>query len=74
MAAPASSATLAPSTDAGARSAPSRSWRMGQQRAAWLLLLPAITLMLLILILPVLIAAALSFSSYSLGSPNFEWV
>ena len=59
-----------------ARSAPPRvrGWGWGQEKAAWLLVLPAIALMLLILIGPVLIAAALSFSSYSLGSPNFEWV
>ena len=48
--------------------------RRGHARQAWLLTLPAILLMILILVAPVMIAAALSLSSYSLGSPNFEWV
>ena len=35
---------------------------------------PAIILMLVILIVPVFVAATLSFSDYSLGNPSFEWV
>ena len=45
-----------------------------QVRTAWLLTLPAIALMIIILILPIVIAAILSFSSYSLGNPGFDWV
>ena len=45
-----------------------------QTRTAWLFCLPAIILMLVILILPVLVAAVLSFSSYSLGNAGFDWV
>lgn len=42
--------------------------------AGYWFVLPAITLMIAILIVPVLIAAMLSFSDYSLGSPGFDWV
>ncbi len=35
---------------------------------------PAITLMVLILILPIVIAATLSFTDYSLGGESFNWV
>ncbi|MGI9484560.1 MAG: carbohydrate ABC transporter permease [Geminicoccaceae bacterium] len=35
---------------------------------------PAIILMFIILIAPIFIAAALSFTDYSLGNPSFEWV
>jgi len=45
-----------------------------QKTTAWLFCLPAIILMFVILIVPILIAAVLSFSSYSLGNPGFDWV
>ena len=35
---------------------------------------PAVLLMVLILMVPVVVAAILSFSNYSLGSPDFDWV
>jgi len=35
---------------------------------------PAIILMAIILIAPIFVAAALSFTDYSLGNPSFEWV
>lgn len=35
---------------------------------------PAVTLMVVILLLPVAIAAVLSFTDYSLGNPDFDWV
>ena len=35
---------------------------------------PAIVLMIVILIAPVFVAATLSFTDYSLGSPDFDWV
>lgn len=35
---------------------------------------PAVLLMLILLVCPVLIAAGLSFSDYSLGSPDISWV
>ena len=35
---------------------------------------PAVILMAVILILPVLVAGMLSFTDYNLGSPSFEWV
>lgn len=44
------------------------------QRIAWWLISPAVLLMALILILPVLLALVLSFTSYSLGSSTLEWV
>lgn len=44
------------------------------RRTAWLLTAPAITLMIVILVLPVLIAAYLSFTNYSLGGSSFSWV
>ena len=42
--------------------------------AGYAFVAPAILLMLIILVAPVLIAAALSFTDYSLGNPGFEWV
>jgi len=45
-----------------------------QARTALYFVAPAVLLMLLILITPVIIASVLSFSSYSLGSPGFEWI
>ncbi len=44
------------------------------QRVALLLCLPAMILMVIILLLPIGVALVLSFSSYSLGSPNLEWI
>lgn len=44
------------------------------QKAAWLMVSPALVLMVVILLLPVLIALVFSFSSYSLGSQHFAWV
>jgi len=55
-------------------SSPARRRISRDARTAWLLTLPAIALMLLILVVPVLIATALSFTSYSLGSPSVAWV
>jgi len=43
-------------------------------RSGWLLCAPAVALMFIILILPIAVAAILSFSSYSLGNPGFDWV
>ncbi|WP_193172818.1 carbohydrate ABC transporter permease [Nisaea nitritireducens] len=42
--------------------------------AGYAFVAPAILLMLVILVAPVLIAAALSFTDYSLGNPGFDWV
>ncbi len=47
---------------------------MHRSRAHLWFVLPAVTLMIVILVLPVLIAALLSFTDYSLGNPSFEWV
>jgi multiple sugar transport system permease protein len=44
------------------------------QGAAVFMVFPAITLMIIILLIPVLVALVFSFSSYSLGSNHFEWV
>lgn len=41
---------------------------------AWPLLAPAIALMILILLVPVLVALYLSFTNYSLGNTSFDWV
>lgn len=45
-----------------------------QARIGRLMVLPAVLLMLAILILPVGIAALLSFTDYTLGRPGFDWV
>ena len=45
-----------------------------QNSAAWWLLAPALALMFVILVLPILIALALSFTSYSLGSAELNWI
>lgn len=45
-----------------------------QSPAGYWFVLPAITLMLLILIAPVFIAAVLSFTDYSLGNTAIDWV
>jgi multiple sugar transport system permease protein len=45
-----------------------------ERRAAWFLTAPALILMVLILLVPVLMAAGLSFTNYSLGNAGFDWV
>ncbi len=45
-----------------------------QRRAAWALTLPAVVLMGVILLLPVTVAAVLSFTDFSLGNDGFNWV
>lgn len=51
-----------------------RSMDAARQRTAWGLAAPAIFLMIVILLVPVLIAFMLSFTNYSLGNPGFDWV
>ncbi|MAO55110.1 MAG: ABC transporter permease [Rhodospirillaceae bacterium] len=46
----------------------------GVHRAGYAFIAPAVFLMIAILIAPVLIAAALSFTDYSLGNSGFDWV
>lgn len=46
----------------------------GRPSAAFLFVLPAVALMFVILIAPVLIAAVLSFTDYGLGNSRFSWV
>ena len=48
--------------------------RAREARVARLLVAPAIALMLALLVLPVIVAFALSFTDYSLGSPELRWV
>ncbi|GAA6182699.1 sugar ABC transporter permease [Shimia sp. NS0008-38b] len=43
-------------------------------RAAWSLTAPALVLMFVILLVPVLVAGFLSFTNYSLGNNGFDWV
>ncbi len=45
-----------------------------EQRSAWLLSLPAIALMILFLIGPILSVIALSFTNWQLGMTNINWV
>ena len=45
-----------------------------QALTAWSLTAPALALMLVILLVPVLVAGVLSFSNYSLGNAGFDWV
>lgn len=45
-----------------------------EQRSAWLLSLPAIVLMLLFLIGPIIAVIILSFTDWQLGMESFEWV
>lgn len=45
-----------------------------QARTAWGLTAPALTLMFLILLVPVIVAGVLSFTNYSLGNAGFDWV
>jgi multiple sugar transport system permease protein len=47
---------------------------MGRSHAHVWFVAPAVALMIVILIAPVVVAATLSFSDYSLGSPSFEWI
>ena len=46
----------------------------GRSRAHLWFISPAIVLMVVILIVPVFVAAVLSFTDYSLGNPGFNWV
>ena len=48
--------------------------KRSESSLAWPLLAPAIALMVLILLVPVIVAGYLSFTNYSLGNPGFEWV
>lgn len=48
--------------------------RNAEANAAWPLLAPAIALMIMILIVPILVAVYLSFTNYSLGNSGFDWV
>ena len=45
-----------------------------ERRAAWALTAPALILMVVILLAPVLIAGLLSLTNYSLGNSGFDWV
>ncbi|MCG7522456.1 carbohydrate ABC transporter permease [Ruegeria sp. Ofav3-42] len=45
-----------------------------ERRAAWVLTAPALILMVVILLGPVIIAGVLSFTNYSLGNSSFDWV
>ena len=45
-----------------------------QARTAWSLTTPALVLMFLILLVPVVVAGILSFTNYSLGNTGFDWV
>lgn len=47
---------------------------VSHQSTAFRLLAPAVALMFLILLLPVLVALGLSFTDYSLGNQSFNWV
>ncbi len=45
-----------------------------ERRTAWVLTGPALILMVVILLVPVIIAGILSFTNYSLGNSSFDWV
>jgi multiple sugar transport system permease protein len=45
-----------------------------ERRTAWFLTAPALVLMVVILLAPVVIAGVLSFTNYSLGNTGFDWV
>ena len=45
-----------------------------QVRTAWSMTAPALALMFLILLVPIVVAGVLSFSNYSLGNTGFDWV
>ena len=47
---------------------------MGRSFASVWFVAPAVILMIILLIMPIMVAAALSFTDYSLGSKDFEWV
>jgi multiple sugar transport system permease protein len=47
---------------------------MGRSYAQVWFVAPAVILMIVILIAPVIVAATLSFTDYNLGNPGFEWV
>ena len=47
---------------------------MGKSRAHYWFIGPAVALMLLLLIMPVFVAATLSMTDYSLGNSSFNWV
>ncbi len=47
---------------------------LSQQKSGWMLVAPAVALMVVILGLPVLVAFILSLTDYSLGSSSFRWV
>ncbi len=47
---------------------------MVQSRAHIWFITPAVLLMVLILIVPIAVAATISFTDYSLGNPGFNWV
>ena len=59
-------------TDASRETTMARS--AGERRAAWVLTAPALILMVIVLLAPVIIAGLLSFTNYSLGNSGFDWV
>lgn len=62
------------SMSAAKRHTPSVSMDAARARTAWGLTAPALVLMILVLLVPVLIAGMLSFTNYSLGNAGFDWV
>lgn len=59
----------------GKATAPQASPHITKDRhTAWILTAPALILMIVILLAPILIAALLSFTNYSLGNSGFDWV
>ena len=62
------------STDYRTAKTKNRLAKRSEAQAAIPLLAPAIALMVIILIVPVLIALVLSFTDYSLGNNSFNWV
>lgn len=70
-------ADIALSSPAPSRPVSKGSWllkALGQHRIAYLLALPAVFLMIMLLIGPVIMVALMSFTDYSLGDPEFSWV
>jgi len=47
---------------------------MHRSSASMLFVAPAVILMIILLIAPIFVAATLSFTDYSLGNPDFNWV
>ncbi|AUQ56336.1 carbohydrate ABC transporter permease [Phaeobacter piscinae] len=45
-----------------------------ERHAGWVLTAPALVLMVVVLLAPVIIAGLLSFTNYSLGNSGFDWV